>query len=181
MISVLFIRRKGLMVLCKEKKIWLIRALIIKWKNWRSDCKEDGSFFEFYPTSIAIGDTPPGNRDVSLLVLVFHPALPQVHPLSELSNVSWFENKPVSLILSARIDLDTTFESRIPFFFVYTTLTRQNVGSLSLHFSSLEPGKTIRPLLCVRLFEEYWYVNNNFMRHKLENYWQVLSNLILSY
>lgn len=180
MISVLFIRRKGLMMLCKEKKIWLSRALIIKWKDWRSDCKEDGSFFEFYPTSIAIGDTPPGNRDVSLLVLVFHPALPQVHPLSKLSNVSWFENKPVSLILSARIDLDTTFESGIPFFFtrIHHAHTR-NVGSLSLHFSSLEPGKTIRPLLCVRLFEEYWYVNNCFMRHKLENYWQVF--LILSY
>lgn len=54
MISSLFIRREGLMMLCKEKKIWLIRALIIKWKDWRSDCKGDGSFFEFYPTSIAI-------------------------------------------------------------------------------------------------------------------------------
>lgn len=60
MISALFIRRKELVMLCKEKKIWLIRALIIKWKDWLSDCKGDGNFFEFYPTSIAIGDIPPG-------------------------------------------------------------------------------------------------------------------------
>lgn len=93
------------------------------------------AFSNFYPTSI--GDTPSGVETFLLSGAGFSaPALPQVHPLSELSNVSWFENKPVSSILSARIDLDTTFESGIPFFSTRTHHARaRNVGPLSLHSS----------------------------------------------